>query len=528
MRAPSNPSPSKDLPAASAAGVGLLPEGFRVALDRGARWVGDGDGLVGGSPIRLLRLTSSGRQIVERLAAGAPVPLSPGAQRLARRLLDAGLAHPRPPVPVPPPAVAIVIPVRDDAGGLAATLAALGENGAAEGETAAAEAGCLHVVVVDDASADPGAVKAAGSRPGITVVHQAVQGGPAAARNEGWRATGEPFVAFVDANCEPKADWLEVLLPHFADPQVAAVAPRIVSGADPGVARWLADYEAVCSPLDLGANEAVVRPRSPVAYVPTAAVVVRRAALEELGGFDETLTVGEDVDFVWRLAAAGWTVRYEPRATVRHPTRPHWPAWLRQRYRYGTSAAPLARRHGSAVAPAVVSPWTATAWALAAGGHPLVGVAAAAGSAALAAGRFPLRTRGHLPRTATGLLPGPEAARLAGLGHLSGGLALARAVRRTWPPLAVTLALASKRSRPALAAAVIVPGLVDWLQGRPRLGPVRFVALRLGDDLAYAAGVWAGCARERSLRALRPDLRIARRSGARQTGNPVASIGGTR
>ena len=484
---------------------GPLPDGFRVAVDPGARWIGDGTVLVGGSPIRLLRLTSSGRELVGRLARGASVPSSPAAQSLIRRLLDAGLAHPRPPAsPALPGRVAVVIPVRNDAAGLSATLAAV--RG-------------LSIVVVDDASADPAAVKSRCAAPSITLLHRGVQGGPAAARNDGWRATGEPFVAFLDANCEPEHGWLDALLPHFADPQVGAVAPRIVAcGGGSGAAggRTLAAYETVASPLDLGDREATVRPRSPVAYVPTAALIVRHSVLEALDGFDEGLTVGEDVDFIWRLVAAGWTVRYEPRAVVRHPIRPSWRAWLQQRYRYGTSAAALARRHGWAVAPAVVSPWTAGAWAMVAAGQPDLGAAAAGYSAVRLAGLLPDPDRQHR-------LPAREAVRLAGLGHLRGGLALTQALRRAWAPAAVILAIKSRRSRPALAAAVVVPAALEWWQRRPRLDPVRFVGLRLVDDFAYAAGVWAGCARERSARALLPDLRSARTGPVGQTNEPVSS-----
>ena len=36
--------------------------------------------------------------------------------------------------------------------------------------------------------------------------------------------------------------------------------------------------------------------------------------------------------------------------------------------------------------------------------------------------------------------------------------------------------------------------MIDWVDRRPRLDPVRFAALRIADDLAYAAGVWLGCA----------------------------------
>jgi mycofactocin system glycosyltransferase len=363
------------------------------------------------------------------------------------------------------------------------------------------------------ASTDAEALKARSARLGTALLHRAVRGGPAAARNDGWRATDAPFIAFVDANCEPEPGWLDVLLPHFADPQVAAVAPRILPPANTEGGGRLAAYEAAASPLDLGAREASVRPRSPVAYVPTAALVVRRGALEELGGFDDALTVGEDIDFVWRLVAAGWTVRYEPRAIVRHPIRAGWWAWMAQRYRYGTSAAPLARRHGRAVTPAAMSPWTAGAWALLAAGQPLPG--------AIVAGCWITALRRQVPHG--------EAFRLAGLGHLRGGLALARALRRAWAPAAVVLAVVGRRSRAALAAAVVVPGVVDWIQRRPPLDPARFAALRLADDLAYAGGLWAGCARERSVQALLPDLRSASLRRVRQTYDPVsAPIGGDR
>jgi hypothetical protein len=113
-----------------------------------------------------------------------------------------------------------------------------------------------------------------------------------------------------------------------------------------------------------------------------------------------------------------------------------------------------------------------------------------------------------------------DAIRLAGLGHLRGGLALATAVRRAWPPAALVVAAVHRRSRPALAAALVVPPLVEWHTRRPRIDPVRFSALRLADDLAYAAGVWAGCGRQRSVRALIPALASASGAGARQTGGP--------
>jgi mycofactocin system glycosyltransferase len=299
-------------------------------------------------------------------------------------------------------------------------------------------------------------------------------------------------IAFVDADVEPEPGWLSTLLAHLSDPAVAAVAPRVAPLATLGTPGWLAAYEQVRSPLDLGGAEATVRPGSRVPYVPTAALLVRRDALAAAGGFDEAMPHGEDVDLVWRLVAGGSTVRYEPGAVVRHPVRPGLRAWLRQRYDYGSSAAPLAVRHRRAVAPLTVSGWSAAAWGLVAVGAPAAGIALGAASTAALA-----------PKLANLRHPWREAVRLAGLGNLYAGRQVADALRRAWFPLALPLAL-HRRSRPALAAALVVPALVEHIERRPRLDVVRWSGLRLADDLAYGAGLWAGSLTVRTTAALRP------------------------
>ncbi|MEY2590467.1 MAG: mycofactocin glycosyltransferase [Acidimicrobiaceae bacterium] len=458
-----------------------LPADFGVALDPGVRALDDGTVLVGGSPLRLLRLTEAGRRLVERLATGERVPRSDGGQRLTRRLLDAGLAHPRPgPGAHRLEDVTIVIPVRDRTDDLVATLANVGPAAA--------------VVVVDDGSTTAATGDAARAR-GATVLRHERSRGPGAARNTGWRQAMTPLVAFVDADCEPAPGWLDALIAHFDDPAVAAVAPRITTTVTDGLPRAVAVYERARPALDRGPQEAIVRPRSRVPFVPTAALVVRHEALAAMDGFDESMPVGEDVDLVWRLAAAGWTVRYEPASTVAHPARATFAAWLRQRFDYGTSAATLATRHGSAVAPLAVSPWTAASWGLVGVGAPVAGTAVAAVTTALLAPR--LRALRH---------PWQEALRIAGAGHLYAGRAVADAVRRVWWPLAAVAAVFSRRARVGVAAAVTIPPLLEWLTERPAIDPVRWTALRVVDDVTYGAGVWVGCWRERSAAALRPDL----------------------
>lgn len=292
-------------------------------MDPATRTSADGSLLWGGSPWRLLRLTASGAERFNTLRAGAIID-DPRAGVLARRLVDTGLAHPRPPGPMSPAEIDVVVPVRDRLSPLDACLAAL--------------AG-LAVTVVDDGSADGLAVAAVAAAHGARLVRRESCGGPAAARNTGLAATRRPLVAFVDSDCVVTTDDLLTVAGHLADPCVGGAAPRI--GTDPA--------------LDLGSVEGLVQPRSPVPYVPTTALVVRRDAVDEVGGFEESMRYGEDVDLVWRLVAAGWSVRYDPSVEARHAEPESLSARLARRYRYGSSIGPLSRRHGSAVAGPALS-----------------------------------------------------------------------------------------------------------------------------------------------------------------------------
>lgn len=435
--------------------------------------------LLGGSPLRLLRLAPRARRLLsgDRLR----VADDPTAA-LAARLLDAGLAHPDLAADGPVrPDVTVVVPVRDRPAELARLLAAL----RADPATAA-----LPVVVVDDGSAVPVAATA-----GVRVVRHDRSRGPAAARNTGLAAAATSVVAFLDSDCVPLSGWLAPLVPHLADPRLAVVAPRIV--ALPGSRRGpVGAYETAVSALDMGAHPAPVRPLSAVSYVPSVALLARREALG--GGFDETMRVAEDVDLVWRLARAGWRVRYEPTAEVAHEHPVALGPWLRRRAFYGTGAALLAARHGRAVSPVVISPEAAAGWGLAVlGGR--VGRTGAAVLSAVTAARLARR----LARPG-GPPPVALAAALTLRGQATAGRMLARAVTRHHWPLAVPAALVSPRARRWVLTAAVVDAGLAWWPHRGRVGVLPFAAARRLEDLAYGAGLWWGAVRARDPRALLP------------------------
>ena len=499
----------------------LAPAGMGLRRDPGVRILAGGTVLVGGSPVRVLRLTPSGARHVAGWWSGTPVSDNPRARALARRLLDTGIAH-----PVPdgggwgPGDVTVVVPVRDRQAELARCLAGLSGGAWGGRPPGPAQSGSAlsggawggrppeptltpmpRVVVVDDGSGDPAAIARIASGAGARVLHRPVNGGPGAARNTGLAAADTPLVAFLDSDCVPGPGWLDALLPHFADPAVGAVAPRIVP-AEPGHT-WLARYEGASSTLDMGARASIVRPGSRVPYVPGAALVVRRAAAGT--GFTETMRVGEDVDFVWRLAASGWRVRYEPAAAMRHQHRVRLREWFGRRKDYGTSAAMLEARHPGAVRPLYLSVWTALAWLAAAAGRPAAGGAVTGVGVALLARRLARVTGEDWPWPMTGTA-WPLAARLAGGGTLAAARPLGSAISRTWWPVALPAAVAVRRMRWPLAALVLTPPLLDWLDRRPPVDPARYVAARLLDDIGYSLGVWQGCAKHRTVRPLLPRL----------------------
>jgi mycofactocin system glycosyltransferase len=385
-----------------------------------------------------------------------------------------------------------VIPVRDRPAELARCLA-----------------GCagLQVIVVDDGSADPDATAAVAAASGARRIRLPVSLGPGAARNAGLAAAVTPFVAFVDSDCVPRPGWLEPLLRHFTDPLVAAAGPRIVAGQAAAPDRWLPGYEQARSALDMGAAPSIVRPGARVPYLPAAALVVRRAATGL--GFADDMPVGEDVDFVWRLAEAGWQVRYEPAASVAHAHRVRLDAWFARRRDYGTSAAPLELRHPGRVPAVSMSGWSALAWLAVAVGQPAAGASVMGATTALLARKLASAIED----------PWPVALKLAGGGNLMAGRLLGSAVSRTWWPLALPAALAFRRTRLPLAAMVLAAPILDWHERHPPMDPARYVAARLLDDAAYSLGVWQGCLRHRTVRPLLP--RLWWRSGNSEPGGPA-------
>ncbi|KZM70667.1 mycofactocin biosynthesis glycosyltransferase MftF [Nocardia terpenica] len=455
-----------------------LPDGFGVRIDPRVRTYSGGRFLVGGSPTRLLRLAPEAAALI---GDGYLEVTDPTSAVVARRLLDSGVGNPRPRLLPSPEDVTVVVPHYNDAAGLERLLGTLRGHS---------------VVVVDDGSDRPVPIPRTRGRCRVTVLRHDRRHGAAAARNAGLRAATTEFVAFLDSDVVPRAGWLEVMLGHFSDPEVALVAPRIVAREQDTTV--LGRYEQARSSLDRGRREAAVTSRGAVSYVPGAALLVRRRALLAEGGFDEGMRSAADIDLCWRLEQAGWRLRYEPAAHVAcdHPVSVG--KWFGRKVSHGASAAPLAGRHAGMATPLSVPFWTVVATALLASGSRrgvLIGVLTLA--AALARLRRVFAELDNPTRVA--------AIQLA-RGFSAGVWRIVSALCRHYWPVTVLAMVASRRIRRIAFTLAVADGLADWFTHRETggLDPLRYLFCKRLDDLAYGTGLWWGAVRARNVAALRP------------------------
>jgi hypothetical protein len=133
-------------------------------------------------------------------------------------------------------------------------------------------------------------------------------------RNRGWRAARHDVALFVDSDCAAAPDLLDAVAAAMC--RTDCVAGRVAFAGSRSVVLDAAVGTGVAAAFDgFGKPAGSVLP-----WAVTANLAVRLLLLERVGGFDESLPAGEDVDLGLRLAAAGHEIRYAPSALVLHET----------------------------------------------------------------------------------------------------------------------------------------------------------------------------------------------------------------
>lgn len=172
------------------------------------------------------------------------------------------------------------------------------------------------VVVVDNASSAPAALGAAARALGAQWIQNPVNEGFGRACNRGARRASTEFLLFLNPDaCLRPETLVELVAAADRHPKACAFNPRI-EGVD-GSPFFKRKSDLL--PRKRWMNRASPRADQVVSVLSGAALFVRRAAFEQIGGFDPNLFLFyEDDDLSMRLAATCGDLMHVPGAVVRH------------------------------------------------------------------------------------------------------------------------------------------------------------------------------------------------------------------
>jgi N-acetylglucosaminyl-diphospho-decaprenol L-rhamnosyltransferase len=193
----------------------------------------------------------------------------------------------------------------------------------------------LEIVVVDNASRDGSAGRVAAEHPAVRILENPVNRGFAVAANQGIRETAAPYALLLNPDAEITGGTLSGLLKVAGERPRAGAIGLLVRNPDGTVqpsARKVPGLIESMGHAFLGP----VLPNNPftraytmagwdrttereVEWISGSAMLLRREAYDEVGGFDERYFMYvEDVDLCTRMRNARWTVLFSPEVEVVH------------------------------------------------------------------------------------------------------------------------------------------------------------------------------------------------------------------
>lgn len=150
------------------------------------------------------------------------------------------------------------------------------------------------------------------------------------ARNNGSAHARGQFLAFCDGDDRVHSSWLTQLLlsAEFADLIAGGVESESINS--PEVHSW----------RPFSSTDGLVLGR----FLPSAMgcnIGIWKRAFDSIGGFDESMTAGEDVEFSWRAQISGLSFAHAPKATVAYRLRSTLSGTWHQTVSYGMAEVEL-------------------------------------------------------------------------------------------------------------------------------------------------------------------------------------------
>lgn len=182
----------------------------------------------------------------------------------------------------------------------------------------------VEILVIDNASTDSSLESVEGFRNRIDFVQNSINRGFAAAVNQAFQATSTPYVLILNPDVRAMPGAVEILEGFLdANSKAGAIGGNV---GEKYLPRKLPTISSLIRE-NLAGSEGRP-PRPPEAAAPclqveqtaAAALMIRRDAYEDVGGFDERFYPAwyEDVDFCQQLKAHGWEIYFAPQAEFPH------------------------------------------------------------------------------------------------------------------------------------------------------------------------------------------------------------------
>jgi len=188
----------------------------------------------------------------------------------------------------------------------------------------------LFEVIVADSSTDGAADFVAQRFPEAELLRFAGRKFPGDARNAGMAAAKAEVVAFTDADCVTRSDYVDEVLRAHRNPSLA-IGGMIANLEPANIVAWAA-YLCEFSEWMPGA------PRRTVGNIATANASYKKRAFDDYGRFIEG-TYGSDTDFNWRLGREGHTPLWVPSIVVSHRSVDAFGRFLRHEFGHGKDCA---------------------------------------------------------------------------------------------------------------------------------------------------------------------------------------------
>ncbi len=194
----------------------------------------------------------------------------------------------------------------------------------------------MRVLIHDNASIDGTVDSLRGQVPGVDIVACPHNLGFAAGMNRLIARSTAPWFLALNSDAWPEPGAIDALVAAGeANPSAAAIAPLLLRpdgslehsthafpslsvAAITAIGGYRTLWPRLSNRLGLVGAWHHDEPRD-VDWAVGAALLMRRSAIDAVGGFDESFFMyAEDLEWCWRVRAAGWTIRFEPAAVVRH------------------------------------------------------------------------------------------------------------------------------------------------------------------------------------------------------------------